>query len=67
MIEQLPHVVCDAIPLIVNDKLYIAVGYDERSGSSTCNLIMASLPEQVLMFYHLKTRRCVNTVPLQAS
>ena len=43
VVEQLPHVVWDAIPLIVNDKLYIAVGYD--TGSSTCNVVTASLPE----------------------
>ena len=35
----------DAIPLIVNDKLYISVGYDTLPGSSTCNVVTASLPE----------------------
>ena len=45
VVEQLPHVVCDAIPLIVDDKLYIAVGYDASPGSSTCNVVTASLPE----------------------
>ena len=45
VVEQLPHVVCLAIPLIVNDKLYIAVGYDTIPGSSTCNVVTASLPE----------------------
>ena len=34
-----------AIPLIVNDKLYIAQGYDTYPGSSTCNVVTASLPE----------------------
>ena len=38
VLEQLPHVVHDAIPLIVNDKLYIAE-------ASTCNVVTASLPE----------------------
>ena len=38
VVEQLPHVVYNAIPLIVNDKLYIAKGY-------TCNVVTASLPE----------------------
>ena len=34
-----------AIPLIVNDKLYIGVGFDTFPGSSTCNVVTASLPE----------------------
>ena len=38
VVEQLPHVVSEAIPLIVNDKLYIAEAY-------TCNVVTASLPE----------------------
>ena len=45
VVEQLPHVVCDAIPLIVDDKLYIAVGYEASDGPSTCNVVTASLPE----------------------
>ena len=45
VVEQLPHVVWDAIPLIVNDKLYIAVGCDKKIGTSTCNVVTASLPE----------------------
>ena len=43
VVEQLPLVVEQAIPLIVNDKLYIAQGYD--TGHSTCNVVTASLPE----------------------
>ena len=39
------HVVYQAIPLIVNDKLYIAQGYDTAPGYSTCNVVTASLPE----------------------
>ena len=45
VVEQLPHVVYLANPLIVNDKLYITVGYDTFPGSSTCNVVTASLPE----------------------
>ena len=45
VVEQLPHVVCDAIPLIVDNKIYIAVGYDKKDGSSTCNMVTAPLPE----------------------
>ena len=45
VVEQLPHVVYEAIPLIVNDKLYITVGYDKVVGPSTCNVVTASLPE----------------------
>ena len=34
-----------AIPLIINDKLYIAAGCDKYSADSTCNVVTASLPE----------------------
>ena len=44
VVEQLPHVVYQAIPLIINDKLYITVGHN-NTGSSTCNVVTASLPE----------------------
>ena len=44
-VEQLPHVVYDPIPLIVNDKLYIAVGWDNKFGNIICNIVTASLPE----------------------
>ena len=45
VVEQLPHAVYMAIPLIVDDKLYIAVGHVNRGGASTCNIVTASLPE----------------------
>ena len=45
VVAQLPHVVYDAIPLIVNDKLYIAQGCDGALGICTCNVVTASLPE----------------------
>ena len=45
VVEQLPLVVHEAIPLIVNDKLYIAIGADTSNGASTCNVVTASLPE----------------------
>ena len=44
VVERLPHVVCEAIPLIVDDQFYIAVGNDTK-GPSTCNIVTASLPE----------------------
>ena len=44
VVEQLPLVVREAIPLIINDKLYIAQGFDTEV-SSTCNIVTASLPE----------------------
>ena len=44
VVEHLPHVVYDAIPLIANDRLYIAVGFNEDD-ISTCNIVTASLPE----------------------
>ena len=45
VVEQSPLVVYEAIPLIVNDKLYIAQGYETNAGPSTCNVVTASLPE----------------------
>ena len=45
VVDQLPHAVRMAIPLIVNDNLYIAVGYDKKIGASTCSIVTASLPE----------------------
>ena len=45
VVEQLPLVVFEAIPLIVNDKLYIAAGVDTSTGHTTCNVVTASLPE----------------------
>ena len=45
VVEQLPLVVLEAIPLIVNDKLCMAVGYEQLGVYSTCNVVTASLPE----------------------
>ena len=45
VVEQLPLVVHSAIPLIVNDNLYIALGSDNETGASTCNIVTASLLE----------------------
>ena len=44
IVQQLPHVVFDAVPLIIDDKLYIISGYD-NDGHNTCNIVTASLPE----------------------
>ena len=44
VVEQLPHVLYEAVPLIIDDKLYIVSGYD-NDGQSTCNIVTASLPE----------------------
>jgi len=44
IIEQLPLAVFEAIPLIVNDKLCVAVGYDTPN-TVTCDILTASLPE----------------------
>ena len=45
VVEQLPLVVCNPIPLIVNDKLYIALGHDKENRGTTGNIVTASLPE----------------------
>ena len=43
-VEQLPHGVYDAVPLIVNSSLYIAGGFD-RYSHTTCNIVTTSVPE----------------------
>ena len=43
VVEQLPHIVREAIPLIINEKLYIAQGHDNET--RTCNIVTTSLPE----------------------
>lgn len=45
VVERLPHTVWNAIPLKVDNQLYIAVGCDSNVGTSTCNVVTASLPE----------------------
>ena len=43
-VEQLPYAVYEGIPLVFNDNLYIAVGYD-KNRSSTCDVVSVSIPE----------------------
>ena len=46
IVEQLPYIVREAIPLIVNEKLYLAQGCGEFGDDAfTCNIITASLSE----------------------
>jgi len=42
-VEPLPHIVHEAVPLVVGEKVYFAVGYDEHRGS-TCTIVAAHLP-----------------------
>ena len=44
MVKQLPYVVHEALPFIIDDNLYIAEGFDDN-GESTCNIVTASLSE----------------------
>ena len=43
-VEQLPHTVYDAVPLVVNNNLYIAGGFDKHYHTS-CSVVTASLPQ----------------------
>ena len=43
VVERLPITICEAIPLIIEDILYIAQGYDNIA--FTCNVVTASLPQ----------------------
>jgi len=45
VVEQLPHALFETVPLVINDKLYITVGFDDNTAPSTCNVVAASLPE----------------------
>ena len=48
IVEQLPYAVYDAVPLIVNDSLYVAGGFDKHYHSTCSNIasyVTASLPE----------------------
>ena len=45
VVEQLPHVVYAAVPLVVGDSVYIAVGADNNSGYARCAVVTASLTE----------------------
>ena len=44
VVEQLPYVISEALPLVIDDNLYIAEGFDDN-GESTCNIVTASLPK----------------------
>ena len=43
IVEQLPLAVCKAIPLVIDDKIYISQGFDNMA--NTYNVLTASLPE----------------------
>ena len=45
LVEQLPHAVGNAIPLIIDNNLYVTVGSDIKMGDNSCNIVTASLPE----------------------
>ena len=45
VVEHLPHAIYSAIPLIINNELYITLGSNKNSGANTCNIVTASLPE----------------------
>ena len=44
VVTQLPHPVQEPISLIINNDLYIAVGFDDNY-ESTCTIVTASLPK----------------------
>ena len=46
VVEQLPHMIYEAIPLIINDNIYIAAGNDrKKGGNSTCSVVSAPLSD----------------------
>ena len=42
-VEPLPHIIYEAVPLIVGEKVFFAVGYDEHRGT-TNTIVAANLP-----------------------
>ena len=45
-VEQFPYVAYDLVPVVIDDVLYIGVGFDDDDGS-TCNIATASLPDLI--------------------
>ena len=45
VVEQLPHMIYEAIPLIINDDIYIASGNDKGKGGSSCSVVSATLSD----------------------
>ena len=45
VVKQLPYGVYEAVPLIINNDIYIAAGFNDNTG--TCSIATASLPELV--------------------
>lgn len=44
VVEQLPHGVYEAIPIVIDDNIYIVAGYD-KTRNSTRDVVTASIPE----------------------
>ena len=62
VVELLPHGTYQAIPLIVNDNLYIAGGFDEDN-QSTCNVVTASLPQLLQSSNNTSSGQVWNKLP----
>ena len=61
VVEPLPHVVCEAVPLLIGDKLYVVSGYDINH-QNTCDIVTASIPE-LLQSSNKKTGNVWHKIP----
>ena len=61
-VEQLPFATFLAVPLVVNDNLYIAGGYDEDH-QSTYNIVTASLPQLLQSSNNTSSGQVWNKLP----
>ncbi|XP_065890549.1 uncharacterized protein [Dysidea avara] len=62
VVEQLPHGTRGAVPLIVNDNLYITVGCD-KDNLHTCDVVTASLPQLLQSSKNTNSGQVWNKLP----
>jgi len=61
VVKQLPFGMSNSIPLIIDDKLYIAGGYD--IGGVICNMLTASLPQLLQSSNNTSSGQVWNKLP----
>ena len=62
VVEQLPVATYSAIPLIIDERLYIAVGHSKDS-DSTCRIVTVSLPDLLQSSNNMSNGQLWNKIP----
>ena len=62
VVKHLPITTAGAVPLIINDNLYIATGYNKH-GQSTYSIVTASLPQLLCSSNSLTSGQVWNKLP----